>query len=94
MSAAARAGKPLHPTNLHVRRELYPRDTIQSRLPDPQWLERWLDAQICFDRSWEKKVSDMILLNLSKLLGVELRSAQDLARYRRGLARKAEALPA
>lgn len=94
MSAAARAGKPLHPTNLHVRRELYPRDTIQSRLPDPQWLERWLDVEIRFDRTWEKKVSDMILVNLSKLLGVELRSAQDLARYRRGFARRAEALQA
>jgi hypothetical protein len=94
MAAAGRAGKPLHPTNLHVNRQLFPRDTIQSRLPDPQWLERWLDEQIRFDRAWEKKVSDMILVNLSKLLGVELRSPQDLGRYRRGLARRAEAIPA
>jgi hypothetical protein len=94
MAAAGRAGKPLHPTNLHVNRQLFPRDTIQSRLPDPQWLERWLDEQIRFDRGWEKKVSDMILLNLSKIFGVELRSAQDLGRYRRSLSRKEEPLQA
>jgi len=94
MAASGRAGKPLHPTNLHVNRELYPRDTVQSRLPDPEWLEHWLDSQIRFDRSWEKKVSDMILLNLSKLFGTELRSLQDLSRYRRALARKAAPLPA
>ncbi|HMA87262.1 MAG TPA: ferritin-like domain-containing protein [Burkholderiales bacterium] len=94
MAAAGRAGKPLHPTNLHVNRQLFPRDTIQSRLPDPQWLERWLDEQIRFDRGWEKKVSDMILLNLSKIFGIELRSAQDLGRYRRSLARKEEPLQA
>lgn len=94
MAASGRAGKPLHPTNLHVNRELYPRDTVQSRLPDPEWLEHWLDSQIRFDRDWEKKVSDMILLNLSKLFGLELRSLQDLSRYRRTLARKAAPLPA
>ena len=94
MAASGRAGKPLHPTNLHVNRELYPKDTVQSRLPDPEWLEQWLDSQIRFDRAWEKKVADMILLNLSKLFGVELRSLQDLSRYRRGLARKAVAPPA
>jgi hypothetical protein len=94
MAASGRAGKPLHPTNLHVNRELYPRDTVQSRLPDPEWLEHWLDSQIRFDRGWEKKVSDMILLNLSKLFGVGLRSLQDLGRYRRALARKAASLPA
>ncbi|HKI65313.1 MAG TPA: ferritin-like domain-containing protein [Burkholderiales bacterium] len=94
MAASGRAGKPLHPTNLHVNRELYPRDTVQSRLPDPEWLEHWLDSQIRFDRGWEKKVSDMILLNLSKLFGIELRSLQDLSRYRRALARKAAPLPA
>jgi len=94
MAASGRAGKPLHPTNLHVNRELYPRDTVQSRLPDPEWLEHWLDSQIRFDRDWEKKVFDMILLNLSKLFGVELRTLQDLSRYRRALAKKAAPLPA
>jgi hypothetical protein len=85
MAAAARAGKPLHPTNLHVNQSLFPRDTVQSRLPDPEWLERWLDAQIRFDREWEKKVSDMILLNLSKLFDAPIRTLQDLSRYRRQL---------
>ena len=51
-------------------------------------------ADVRFDRGWEKKVSDMILLNLSKLFGIELRSLQDLSRYRRSLARKAAPLPA
>jgi hypothetical protein len=86
MAAAGRAGKPLHPTNLHVNASMFPRDTVQSKLPDPEWLERWLDAQIRFDREWEKKVADMILLNLSKLFGEPLRSLQDLSRYRRRLA--------
>jgi hypothetical protein len=85
MAAAARAGKPLHPTNLHVNQSLFPRDTVQSRLPDPEWLERWLDAQIRFDREWERKVSDMILLNLSKLFDAPIRTLQDLARFRRTL---------
>ena len=29
---------------------------MQSRLPDPAWLERWLDQQIQFDATWEKRV--------------------------------------
>jgi hypothetical protein len=86
MAAAARSGKPLHPTSLHVNASLFPRDTVQSRLPDPAWLERWLDTQIRFDREWEKKVSDMILLNLSKLFDAPIRTLQDLSRYRRALA--------
>ncbi len=40
---------------------LFPRDTVQSRLPDPAWLERWLDEQIRFDAGWEKRVVAMIL---------------------------------
>jgi hypothetical protein len=86
MAAAARSGKPLHPTNLHVNESLFPNDTVQSKLPDPAWLERWLDAQIRFDREWEKKVSAMILLNLSKLFDAPIRTLQDLSRFRRRLA--------
>ena len=44
MASARRTAQALHPTNLHVNAKLFPRDTIQSRLPDPEWLERWLDA--------------------------------------------------
>ena len=35
-----------------------PEDTIQSRLPDPDWLEPWLDKQIKFDAEWETKVGE------------------------------------
>jgi len=86
MAASMRSGKPLHPTNLHVNAALFPNDTVQSRLPDPEWLERWLDEQIRFDRGWETRVIDMILLNLSKLLEAPIRTLQDLSRYRKKLA--------
>jgi hypothetical protein len=49
MASARRTAQALHPTNLHVNKALFPRDTIQSRLPDPEWLEHWLDKQIQFD---------------------------------------------
>jgi hypothetical protein len=86
MAAAARAGKPLHPTNLHVNEALFPNDTEQSRLPDPEWLERWIDRQNRFDRDWAKRVSDMILVNLSELFDAPIRTLQDLSRLRRRLA--------
>jgi hypothetical protein len=85
MASARRTGKPLHPTNLHVNRALFPRDTVQSRLPDPAWLERWLDSQIRFDAEWERRVVGMILHNLSSLFGRTLASVQDLNRFRRSL---------
>ena len=50
MASSGKSGKPLHPTNLHVNKTLFPNDTVQSRLPDPEWLERWLDTQIKFDK--------------------------------------------
>jgi hypothetical protein len=86
MASSARTGKPLHPTNLHVNRELYPRDTVQSKLPDPEWLERWLDQQIEFDKVWEAKVVASILRNLSTLFHRTLGTVQDLNRYRKELA--------
>src|SRR5258706_2912245 len=46
MASAARAGKTRRPTNLHVSKEMFPNDTVQSKLPDPGWLEQWLDHQI------------------------------------------------
>ena len=84
-----RSAKALHPTNLHVNQALYPQDTVQSRLPDPQWLERWLDGQIAFDREWESRVVRMILRNLSQLFERQLRSVQELNRYRKALAVRA-----
>ena len=88
MTASARSGKPLHPTNLHVCQDLFPNDTVQSRLPDPEWLENWLDHQIHFDKEKEEKVTKMIMLNLSLLFGQEFKSGQDLSRYRKELAKK------
>ena len=85
MASPHRAGKPLHPTNLHVNKGLFPNDTVQSRLPDPSWLERWLDEQIDFDADWEKRVSRMILKNLSSLFGQPLARSQKLNRFRKTL---------
>jgi len=86
MANPQRAGKALHPTNLHVNKRLFPNDTVQSRLPDPDWLGRWLDQQIRFDKTWEERVVAAILRNLSHLLGQPLRSVQDLNRARKRLA--------
>ena len=58
---------------------------MQSRLPEPGWLERWLDNQIRFDAEWEGKVVDRILHNLSLLFGRELGTVQALNKYRREL---------
>ena len=82
-----RTTQALHPTNLHVNKALFPNDTVQSRLPEPGWLERWLDEQIQFDAVWEGKVVDRILHNLSLLFERSFKTAQDLNRYRRELTR-------
>ena len=67
------------------------RDTIQSRLPDPEWLEQWLDRQINFDAAWEKKVVDRILHNLSLLMDRSFTSVQELNRFRKEMTRAAPA---
>jgi hypothetical protein len=87
MASPGRSGKPLHPTNLHVNKALFPADTVQSKLPDPDWLEHWLDQQIRFDKVWEQRVVTAILRNLSILFDRTLESVQDLNRYRKELAR-------
>ncbi|MEP6657214.1 MAG: ferritin-like domain-containing protein [Betaproteobacteria bacterium] len=86
MASAHRTGKPMHPTNLHVNKGLFPLDTVQSRLPDPDWLQRWLDDQIQFDDRWEERVRAMILRNLSSLFGRRFETAQELNRFRKELA--------
>ena len=85
MTSPGRAGKPLHPTNLHVSQQHFPNDTIQSRTPDPGWLEVWLSTQIRFDEGWEKKVVAMILHNLSNLFGQTFTTTQELNRFRKSL---------
>ena len=86
MASARRTAQALHPTNLHVNVSLFPRDTVQSRMPDPHWLEQWLDKQIQFDAVWEGKVVERILHNLSLLLERSFASVQELNRYRKELA--------
>ena len=83
MASSGLSGKPLHPTNLHVNARLFPNDTVQSRLPDPGWLERWLDEQIRFDRTCEQRVVRAMLRSLSALLGETFETVRDLSRYRR-----------
>jgi hypothetical protein len=83
MASARRTAQALHPTNLHVNQSLFPNDTVQSRLPEPGWLERWLDEQIRFDADWEGRVVDRILHNLSLLFGRPFENASALNRYRK-----------
>ncbi len=85
MASSARTAKPLHPTNLHVNKQLFPRDTVQSKLPDPEWLERWLDLQIRFDKVWENRVVSGILRKLSGLFDRSFENVTDLNRFRKEL---------
>jgi len=89
MASSARSNKPLHPTNLHVNKALYPEDTVQSKLPDPDWLEHWLDEQIRFDKEWENKVVTAILRNCALLFDQPIESIQHLNRYRKQFVQQA-----
>src|SRR5699024_8629490 len=91
MASAHRTAQALHPTNLHVNKDLYPLDTVQSKLPSPGWLEHWLDEQICFDKEWENRVSTRILHNMSLLMQEDFDTPQALSRYRRRLSKEFEA---
>lgn len=86
MASAGRTAQAMHPTNLHVNKDLFPNDTVQSRLPEPGWLETWLDTQIRFDTEWEGKVATRILHILSKLMGRTFNTVKDLSRYRKEVA--------
>ena len=83
MASARRTAQALHPTNLHVSKTHYPRDTVQSRLPDPEWLEQWLSQQIHFDTTWETKVVDRLLHNMSLLMERSFKTVQELNRFRK-----------
>ena len=93
MASARRTAQALHPTNLHVNKALYPLDTVQSRLPDPDWLAQWLDSQIRFDATWENKVVERILHNMSLLMEHSFATVQELNKYRKSLARELGASP-
>ena len=94
MASSARSNRPLHPTNLHVNKSLFPNDTVQSRLPDPAWLESWLDRQIRFDASWETRVVDGILRSLGVLFGQKFASVRELNRFRKELTQRKTPEPA
>ena len=94
MASAKRTAQALHPTNLHVNKALFPRDTIQSRLPDPQWLEHWLSQQIKFDAEWETKVVERILHNMGLLMNQSFATVQELNRFRKQLMNALAASPA
>lgn len=94
MASAKRTSQALHPTNLHVNREMFPNDTVQSKLPEPGWLEHWLDQQIKFDGEWETKVADRILHNLSVLFDKDFKTVQELNRFRKTLDKPAEPVEA
>jgi hypothetical protein len=85
MASSGKSGKPLHPTNLHVNKNLFPNDTVQSRLPDPEWLEHWLDTQIQFDKVWEHRVVNGILKQMSSLFDRTFETSTDLNRFRKEL---------
>jgi hypothetical protein len=94
MASARRTSQALHPTNLHVNKQLFPNDTVQSRLPDPDWLEHWLDKQINFNADWEAKVVERILHNMSLLMEKTFSNVQDLNRYRKEIGRQIAGLAA
>ncbi len=90
MASARRTAQAMHPTNLHVNKSLFPKDTVQSRVPDPLWLEHWLDQQIKFDAHWEGRVVERILHNLGLLFDRKFATVQELNKYRKELARERE----
>jgi hypothetical protein len=71
-----------------MNQALFPNDTIQSRLPDPTWLERWLDQQIKFDSDWEARVVGGILRNMSSLMDRTFDTVTQLNLYRKELQRQ------
>ncbi len=89
MTSSGLSGKPMHPTNLHVNASLFPDDTVQSRLPDPGWLDRWLDDQIRFDAECEARVTRAILRSLSALFGETFETSRDLNRFRKAGGKRA-----
>ena len=80
-----RLNKAMHPTNLHVNKALYPNDTVNSRCPEPGYLERWLNTLIHFDDSWEDKVNSAILRSFSNLFETSFADVHALRTYRKAL---------
>ena len=87
-ASARRTSQARHQTNRHGNKALFPNDTVQARLPNPDWLEHWLDKQIDFDAVWENKVVERILHNMSLLMERSFGTVQELNKYRKELARE------
>ena len=85
MASARRSAQALHPTNLHVNQSLFPRDTIQSRLPDPAGWSTGSTSRSSSTRPGKSKVVERILHNLSLLMDRSFASVQELNRYRKEL---------
>jgi hypothetical protein len=83
LMVSRKTGRAMHPTNLHVSHDRFPNDTVQSRLPEPDWMERWLDVQIRFDESHEERVGQSILRKLEGLFGTTFPDLHALRRYRK-----------
>ncbi len=81
----ARLNKAMHPTNLHVNKNLFPNDTVNGKLPDPVWLENWLNHEIQFDKTWEEKVTTAVLSSLSDLFEISCKSSHELHHFRKNL---------
>lgn len=55
-------------------------------MPNPEWLEHWLDRQIKFGPAWESCVVERILHNLRLLPDRSFCTVQELNKYRKELA--------
>ncbi len=59
-----------------------------SRLPVPEWLERWLNTQIRLDAFRETRVVERLLHNLGLLLNRSFKTVQELNHYRKAIDRE------
>jgi hypothetical protein len=89
MASAGRNSQPMHPTTLAVSTTVHADlRTVQSRMPEPAWLEHWLNNQICFDATYENKVATNILNKLSTLMNQSFATVKDLSRFRKEMSLK------
>lgn len=90
MASASRSSQPLHPTTIDAAKEGELR-SVQSRMPEPEWLEHWLNHQINFDVTYENKVANNILNRLSTLMNQSFETVKDLSRFRKEMSLKLKA---
>ena len=85
MASPHRAGKPLHPTNLHVNSTMFPMTRCKAACrirngSSAGSMNRSISTPI-----GNSAVSRMILKNLSSLFGQPFETVQQLNRFRKGL---------